>query len=179
MPCGPWTVFSFLLCIFCSPAAQGKKCRKSLTSGDYWPRCGACSGTGASSLPNFAPVTLEQSAIGKQNPVPLASKDAQQPQQHVSKVALNGNFLKFDISKTSTISPRVNNAPAAPQWTFLCSGGVNAESTKSKTQRQPTAVIRPRVIPLTASSLVLLGNSDSSMNEAQPTSGSPTATSMR
>ncbi|XP_030239648.1 uncharacterized protein LOC108650108 isoform X2 [Drosophila navojoa] len=154
--------------------AANKKCRKSLTSSDYWPRCEACSASGASSLPNFAPVKLEPAA-GTQNSTTVVSKDA--PQPHISKVALNGNFLKFDISKATTISPRVNATPAAPQWTFLCSGGVSPESTQSKSQRQPTAVIRPRVIPLTASSLVVLGNSDSSMKIPEQRSGeSPTET---
>ncbi|XP_064539372.1 uncharacterized protein RhoGEF3 isoform X2 [Drosophila montana] len=142
--------------------ATNKKCRKSLTYCDYWPRCSACSSTSSSNLQDFA--SLGQSAIRGQDALPVVTQDMQQP--HISKVALKGNLIKFDISETATrISP---SQAGIPQWMFLCSGGINRKpergeanphdfKTTSRDRRQPTAVIRPRVVPLTASSLVLLG----------------------
>ncbi|XP_070063966.1 uncharacterized protein RhoGEF3 isoform X1 [Drosophila virilis] len=142
--------------------ATNKKCRKGLTSCDYWPRCGACRSTSSSNLQDLA--SLGQGAIRRQDSLPVVTQDVQQP--HISKVALKGNFIKLDISETATImSP---NQAGIPQWMFLCSGGINRKAeinphdlkTTNRDRQQPTAVIRPRVVPLTASSLVLVGNSD-------------------
>lgn len=154
-------IFSFSLAH--SPAeppaqtAAQKKCRKSLnSSSDYWPRCGACSsgsgsvsgsgsgsGYGSSSLPHAATVASLH-AISRQNSLPTP---------HVSTVAVNVNVIKLDMSEASAPAPAPaapTPVPAASQWTLLCSGSAVDR------RQQPTAVIRPRVIPLAASSLVLL-----------------------
>lgn len=127
-------------------AAQ-KKSRKSLnSSSDYWPRCGACSsgsgsgsGYGSASLPHAATVASLH-AISRQNSLPTP---------HVSTVAVNVNVIKLDMSEAAPATAPTP-APAATQWTLLCSGSAVDR------RQQPTAVIRPRVIPLAASSLVLL-----------------------
>lgn len=95
-------------------------------------------------------------AISRQNSSPAAIAAAA---PHVSTVAVNVNVIKLDMSEaapatgTATASAPAL-APAASQWQLLCSGsGVDR-------RQQPTAVIRPRVIPLAASSLVLVGDCD-------------------
>lgn len=107
---------------------------------------------------------MGQGAIRRQDSLPVVTQDVQQ--SHISKVALKGNLIKLDTCESATIiSP---SQAGIPQWMFLCSGGIHRKpeinphdlKTTSRDRRQPTAVIRPRVVPLTASSLVLVGNCD-------------------
>lgn len=152
--------------LFCSPAepsplpsppqqtAAQKKSRKSLNcSSDYWPRCGACSNSnsnsGSTSLPHAATVASLH-AISRQNSSPAAIA----PQQHVSTVNVNVNVIKLDMSEAAPIAAPPA-PPSATQWTLLCSG-----SGVDRRQQPTVAVIRPRVIPLAANSLVLLGDCD-------------------
>lgn len=162
-------IFKFFPCsLLCSPAeppspspssqtAAQKKSRKSLNcSSDYWPRCGACS-----SLPHAATVATVTSlhAISRQNSSPAAIAP-----QHVSTVNVNVNVIKLDMSEAAPIAapaPAANapapapTQPSASQWTLLCSG-----SGVDRRQQPTVAVIRPRVIPLAANSLLLLGDCD-------------------
>lgn len=166
-------IFKVFPCsLLCSPAepspspsppqqtAAQKKSRKSLNcSSDYWPRCGACSNSnsGSTSLPHAATVASLH-AISRQN----SSSAAIAPQQHVSTVNVNVNVIKLDMSEAAPIAAPAVAAPPAPpappsatQWTLLCSG-----SGVDRRQQPTVAVIRPRVIPLAANSLVLLGDCD-------------------
>jgi len=130
--------------------------------------------------------------------MPAVIQEAQQPPTHVSTVAVNVNVIKLDTCEATTpaapapasVPAPVSTAPSAsskfatPQWTLLCSGGVHAAAdsvpqktsqlaTTTKDRRQPTAVIRPRVIPLAASSLVLLGDCNLVAKAAERTEISP------
>ncbi|XP_032598755.1 uncharacterized protein LOC6556691 isoform X3 [Drosophila grimshawi] len=153
-------------------ATTNKKCKKSLTSCDYWPRCDACCSTSTSNLQYLvSSASVKPVVVRKQNSSPAVIQNMQQ--QQISEVTLNGDPIKLNICTATTIIPHTqqytHSKCTTPQWTFLCSGGVNAPpeneesgvnhiATTSSDRRQPTAVIRPRVVPSAISSLEILGD---------------------
>ncbi|XP_022221857.2 uncharacterized protein LOC111073709 isoform X3 [Drosophila obscura] len=125
-----------------------KSCSKTLNTGDYWPRCGACQEKAA------------PGAIQRQYSLSVVTKVDQEPEfrPHVTTVAVNDNI--------TNVEAKAEKLPL-PQWTFLCSGVSNCRpkeqttmTTNASERRQLMAVVRPRVVPLAPTSLVLMGTGD-------------------
>ncbi|XP_034136464.1 uncharacterized protein LOC117588983 isoform X1 [Drosophila guanche] len=134
-----------------------KSFSKTLTTCDYWPRCGAC-----------------------QYSLPVVTTLNQEPElkPHITTVAVNIPNVE---TKAEKLRPCVEKS-IIPQWTFLCSGVADCRpqehstmTTNDNERRQLMAVVRPRVVPSASTSLFLLGegnlclaNAAESENEACP-----------
>ncbi|XP_068139927.1 platelet binding protein GspB isoform X2 [Drosophila tropicalis] len=132
-----------------SSERANKSYSKTLNNSDYWPCCGTCQ----QATPGATAIKVQKIEHNTDteiaNPLPIAHYT------HISTVAINKEMEAPRITKLSI-----------PQWSLLCSGGVTPLTSPDNVdeRQQLTAIVKPRVITLAASSLVFVGESASPLS---------------